>query len=310
MAKLATEFRAPRKELERKFRSVGMDVIIGVESVRGPNTPVVATLEKLPECVDKRHLNSGVIIGTARVLRRLFTHSLRACPHDDQIGVGSFVSTYPSSVFFDIEQRFVLHLNFGSEVEGSCCWVTKEDRFSYKGRHHKQMQHRDASGGATETEFRPAVLASAVEYPVFIHTPFVSRDLGFRDRYVRGHLLSHDAAYQPRSRMVHCSMAVRHILKLTSTDPVYRRLALSIFVSMVGAVALSFCLSNGHENAFWGCAALALMLTGKGSCLSIICSQHVQYIIEVFSLLTGLECLIGFCTWLALKSMAMLPQRS
>ena len=71
------------------------------------------------------------------------------------------------------------------------------------------------------------------------------------------------------------------ISKLTSTDPAHRRLALSIFVSMVGAVALSFCLSNGHENACGG-APFALMLTGKGSCLSIICSQHVQYIIEVF----------------------------
>ena len=321
-------------ELVHKFCALpaGKSVIVSAESVRGPNTPVVAALQSLPAGIEKRYLNSGVIVGTAGVLRSLFAHSLQACPHDDQIGVGSFANAHPGLVHVDTRQRFALNLNFCSEVDAQCRWHAAEKRFSYRVQQSEKQQLPSV----------PVPLVSRIEYPVFIHTPFVGRDLGFRDRYVRGHLLLDDdddndggsdddghgddghgddghgdadygVTYQPRSRAAHCYMAFRHVWKLTKNDPVYRRLACSVSVAMVGAAAVAFSLQRMKEEAeeeeedawFWrwcGAVAMAFTLFGKGWCLWIVNPRNVRYLIEVFLLLTGLEVVSGACTAFVLRT--------
>ena len=288
-------------ELVRKFHALppGKGVVIGAESVLGPNTPSVAALERLPPRIQKRYVNSGVVIGTAGILRRLFAHSLRVSPHDDQIGVGSFANAYPKLIHVDTHQRFVLNLNFGSELGAQCWWNKVEKRFSF---------HLEPSDEKQRPPSAPVTRILRVEYPVFIHTPFVSRDLGFRDRYVRGRLLrdNGDATYRPRSRATHCRMAFRHIWMLTQNDPVYQRLVCSISVAMASASAMTLIIlrmaedGRGQDNTlFWplcGGIALAIMLAGNGWYLHIIKPGNARYLIEVFLLLAVLEAICALCT--------------
>lgn len=287
------------EELVAKFLRTGKEVVVGAESVCGPNTPVVDALLKLPDHVSKRYVNSGFIAGRARVLSKLFCHALNSSPDDDQIGVGSFINCNPDLVHVDSMQCFVLNLNFYSEVTTKCFWHTEKKRFRFRNTASvRSTSDLTSKSLQSVPPLAPAPTeTSMIEYPLAIHTPFVGRDLGLRDRYVRRHLLVNWPHYSPRSYLEHSKMALRHILLLTKNNHLYRSLTLSVILSTTGSVAATASVIK-ELNIYIG---LALLIFGNLWYIYLVRPKNLRYFLEVFFILTGVEvlCVVFVCFALA-----------
>lgn len=186
-----------KSELVEKFLSKGKKIVVGSESVCGPNCVRTGIAV---ENNNKPHINGGFVMGYSGEINKLYRNILRLCPYDDQIGIAKYIMTHPDLFHIDSNQDLVLNLNYGSEIHD--LERVENRRFRYK---------------PTGTN------------PVVIHTPFIQKDLGTRSNYVRVHALEN---YEEISQSQFLLEFVKHI-RIHMSNPAYKELSIIVSTSFV-----------------------------------------------------------------------------
>lgn len=201
------------EELERKFHGFNVPIVVGGEETCAQN----CFRHTQPVNHDTyKWVNSGMIVGSVYALQSLFQWCYENFPDDDQVAIGNYMENFPGRVAIDGKQSLVAN-------------VYSLDEIAWNG---ARYQH-----------------AITGEYPIFLHTPFIAKDLGRRNEAIRGNLVKN---YTPSSTLSYTIDLGRHITKHAKTNPVYTPLVVAgviilAIVLILIAVALLMLPFGRHE---------------------------------------------------------------
>lgn len=185
----------PPCELVKKFKEIRTPIVCGTEQTCGPNCVPLKTKTSSPY----KYLNGGFIMGYANNLKQLFEKALRICPYDDQTALCICANDSDSSLIgFDFNQSLV----------------------------HNCMSLRDV-------ELIPGkrILHTMFDtQPCVIHIPFIEKDLGKRNNFIRNHLLFN---WKPRlTRIDWAILFGNKLARETMLNPCYDNMIVIILVSI------------------------------------------------------------------------------
>lgn len=202
-------------ELEAKYRAYNVGIVAGGEKLCAQNC------FQHTQAVNNdtyKWVNGGMVMGTVSDMYTLYTWCYDNFQDDDQVAIGMYTEMFPSHVAIDGKQSMVANFYSLKEIE----WDGTRYRHTLTG-----------------------------EYPVFLHTPFIAKDLGRRNEAIRTCLVEN---YTSSSTISYAVDLGRHIVKHATTNSVYGPLVVAgVVLLALGLILLASAivmLSNRRRQTF------------------------------------------------------------